>query len=134
MEVMGGSKSVLIYTFLYRKSELKIGFIPISYALANILFVMPMQLNVLLMVYRCFLELNNGGGIKDMSGSFYLATGTMSTVFIYSSFAMNHKYIIELVDLIDNVVNYRKTKIIQNDSSDYLTSIILFFSIWFVNY
>lgn len=115
MEVMGGSKSVLIHTFLYKKSELKIGFIPISYALLNILFVMPMQLNFLLMCYRCFLELNNGGGIKDMSGSFYLAMGTMSTIFIYSSFAMNHKYIIELVDLIDNVVNYRKKNIIKKN-------------------
>lgn len=108
MEALEGPKKVLINTFLYKKSRLKFGCVDIPYAILNILFALPMSLNISLMIYRIVVELIQGGGLKDISGSFYLALGTISAVCIYLSYALSSDTIIALLDLIENVVDYRK--------------------------
>lgn len=114
MEALSGAKSVLVKTFLYKKSNFKIGFFEIPFLILNIAFAVPMSVNVLLMIYRIAVELSKGSGLKDISGSFYLALGTTSAVCIYSSYAANHEKIIELVDIIQNVVNHRKNHFLKN--------------------
>lgn len=108
MDVLSPSKSVLVRTFLYKKSEWMIGHMKISYVILNCLFVLPMVLNIILMSNRICVELMNGGGFKEISGSFYISFGTMSTVCIYASLATSYKLIIELMEHIEDVVNHRK--------------------------
>lgn len=106
MEALSGVKSVLVKTFLYKKSNFKIGFFEIPFLILNIAFAVPMLVNTLLMIYRIAVEYK--GSLKVISGSFYLSLGTTSAVCIYSSYAANYEKIIELVEIIQNVVNQRK--------------------------
>lgn len=110
MQALKSSKTVLVKTFLYKKFDFKIGFIRIPYAILNIIYTMPMSINVLLMLYRIAVEVIKGGGIKDISGSFYISIGTISAVCIYSSYATSDELIIALVEFIENVVDRRKKK------------------------
>lgn len=64
-------------------------------------------MNLILMIHRMHLDLLNGGGIKEVSGPFYIALGTVSIMAIYSSFAMNSELIISLIDQLENTVNIR---------------------------
>lgn len=109
MNVLNGSKNVLIHTFLYRKFKWTIGSIQIPYVLFNCGFILPMLLNILLMCNRIRVELINGNGFKEISGSFYISLGTVSAVCIYTSLARNHHLIRDLINHIENVVENRKS-------------------------
>lgn len=110
MQALKSSKAVLVKTFLYKKFDFKIGFIRIPYAILNIIFAMPISINVLLMLYRIAVELVKGGGIKDISGSFYITIGSISALCIYISYATSDELIIALVEFIENVIDRRKKK------------------------
>lgn len=81
--------------------------IEIPYVLLNILYLIPMTVNVCLMMNRIYVELANGGGLIECSGSFYIGMGTISTIAIYASFAMSSNLIISLVEQLENTVHIR---------------------------
>lgn len=109
MNVLSGPKNVLNRTFLYKKLKWTIGTIQIPYVLLNVEFILPMLLNTFLMCNRIRVELMNGGGFKEISGSFYISLGTISAVCIYTSLATNSKLVIDLLELTENVVKNRKS-------------------------
>lgn len=111
MEVLNGSKSVLIQTFLYKKIPRSIWLCTIPYVILNVLFIMPMLVTNLLMIYRIYLELLNDGGLKEISGSLYISLGSASAIFIYISLAINSNPIISLFECIEDTVNERKKSI-----------------------
>lgn len=108
METLKGSKALLIRTFLYKKTCFKVWKIEMPYVILNVLFILPMMLNNFLLIYTIYVALLEGGGFKEISGSFYLALGVFSAIFIYSSYASNYHQIINLVELVESVVENRK--------------------------
>lgn len=126
METLKGSKSVLDRTFLYKKSSFKIWIVEIPYVILNLLFILPMVLNNMLLYYTIYVELMEGGGFKEISGSFYLALGVVSTIAIYCSYAQSSNEIITLVELIEKVVKTRKwhsLHVVSLQCFDFLSSI-----------
>lgn len=108
MNVLSGSKSVLIQTFLYKKNPRKFWKFNIPYWILNLLFLTPMSVNTLLLFNGVYVQLKTGGGLKEMSGSFYLGIGTVSIIIMYWLLTMNSKLIITLVDFVEEIVKKRK--------------------------
>lgn len=115
MNVLSGSLSVLFYTFLYRKDKWKIKSTKIPHAFLNILYLLPIVVNVILMANRIFIESKNGGGLKEISYALYIGMGAVSAICIYASIAMHYEQIIVLVNKIEKIVEYRKDFELLND-------------------
>lgn len=109
METLKGPKSVLIGTFLYKKSAYKIWIVEIPYVILNLFFLLPLLSIFLLLYYTIYVDLmKNDAGFKDISDTMYIIFGSSSAFCIYSSFAQSSNEIITLMDLIELVVANRK--------------------------
>lgn len=107
MEVLSKTKMLLFYTFLYRKSNLKIGVVSIPNIVLNIAFTLPMLGNIFLMLFKVYISFEAGAGFKTISSSVFIAMGTMSVVCIYMCFAFKMDLIACLVDHLQDVVQDR---------------------------
>lgn len=107
MEVLSRTKSLFFYTFLYRKTKLKICGVSFPNMVFNIIYALPMSINSALMLLNVYLSFNSGAAFKTISSSIYLGMGTVSAVCIYMCFAFKMKSFIALIDQIQIIVHKR---------------------------